>query len=178
MGIVVPETCWAYKKYNKIISSIYLVLILQLLPLYYFFLVCVGLMELQQRQFTHSKPFNKIDENKPFTPNCSTPTYIFEMQFCTFHFLYKLLVTTHNQPNNVLRMWRDRAWSTNSCLSVCGKRMMRLPIISSSQVGHIPFNPLALELDIYSSAHDLCKMWIFCEPRRVTLGNTRHFVEK
>ena len=30
MGIVVPETCWAYKKHNKIISSIWLVLILQL----------------------------------------------------------------------------------------------------------------------------------------------------
>ena len=29
MGIVVPETCSAYKKYNKIISSIQLVLILQ-----------------------------------------------------------------------------------------------------------------------------------------------------
>ena len=26
MGIVMPETCWAYKKYNKIISGIYLVL--------------------------------------------------------------------------------------------------------------------------------------------------------
>ena len=25
MGIVIPETCWAYKKYNKIISGIYLV---------------------------------------------------------------------------------------------------------------------------------------------------------
>jgi len=24
IGIVVPETCWAYKKYNKIISGIYL----------------------------------------------------------------------------------------------------------------------------------------------------------
>jgi len=23
MGIVMPETCWAYKKYNKIISGIY-----------------------------------------------------------------------------------------------------------------------------------------------------------
>ena len=30
MGIVVPETYWAYKKYNKIISGVYLVLILQL----------------------------------------------------------------------------------------------------------------------------------------------------
>ena len=39
-------------------------------------------------------------------------------------------------------------------------------------------NPLALELDIYSLAHHLCKMWIFYEPRRVTLGNTRHFVEE
>ena len=40
------------------------------------------------------------------------------------------------------------------------------------------FNPLALELDIYSLAHHLCKMCIFYEPRRVTLGNTRHFVEE
>ena len=39
-------------------------------------------------------------------------------------------------------------------------------------------NPLALELDIYSLAHHLCKMRIFYEPRRVTLGNTRHFVEE
>ena len=38
-------------------------------------------------------------------------------------------------------------------------------------------NPLALELDIYSSAHHLCTMWIFYEPRRVTLGDTRHFVD-
>jgi len=40
------------------------------------------------------------------------------------------------------------------------------------------FNPLALELDIYSLAHHLRKMLIFYEPRRVTLGNTRHFVEE
>jgi hypothetical protein len=39
-------------------------------------------------------------------------------------------------------------------------------------------NPLALELDIYSLAHHLCKMLIFYEPRRVTVGNTRHFVEE
>jgi len=30
MGIVVPETCSAYKKYSKKISGIYLVFILQL----------------------------------------------------------------------------------------------------------------------------------------------------
>jgi len=40
------------------------------------------------------------------------------------------------------------------------------------------FNPLALELNIYSLAHHLCKMSIFYEPRRITLGNTRHFVEE
>ena len=38
--------------------------------------------------------------------------------------------------------------------------------------------PLAIELDIYSLAQHLCKMWIFYEPRGVTLGNTRHFVEE
>jgi hypothetical protein len=40
------------------------------------------------------------------------------------------------------------------------------------------FNPLALALDIYSLAHHLCKTWKFYEPRRVTVGNTRHFVEE
>jgi len=38
------------------------------------------------------------------------------------------------------------------------------------------FNPFALQMNIYSLAHHLCTMWIFYEPRRVTLGNTRHFV--
>jgi len=39
-------------------------------------------------------------------------------------------------------------------------------------------NPLALKLVIYSLTHRLCKMLIFYEPRRITLGNTRHFVEE
>jgi len=39
-------------------------------------------------------------------------------------------------------------------------------------------NPLAMKLDLHSLAHHLCKMWIFYKPRRVTLGNTRHFVEQ
>ena len=39
MGIVVPETCWAYKKYNKIISGIKLVFNLQLSDNYYLLLV-------------------------------------------------------------------------------------------------------------------------------------------
>jgi hypothetical protein len=42
----------------------------------------------------------------------------------------------------------------------------------------VTINPLALELDIYSSAHHTFTMWIFYEPRSVTLGNTRHFVER
>jgi len=29
LGILVPETCWAYKKYNKIKSRIYLDFIIQ-----------------------------------------------------------------------------------------------------------------------------------------------------
>jgi hypothetical protein len=43
---------------------------------------------------------------------------------------------------------------------------------------YLLINPLALELDIYSLAHHLCKISIFYEPRSVTLGNTRHFVEE
>ena len=39
-------------------------------------------------------------------------------------------------------------------------------------------NHLALEMDIYSLVHHLYKMWIFYEPRSVTLGHTRHFVEE
>jgi hypothetical protein len=40
------------------------------------------------------------------------------------------------------------------------------------------FNPLALKLDIYSLAQHLGTMSIFYEPRRVTLGNTVHFVKE
>ena len=40
------------------------------------------------------------------------------------------------------------------------------------------FNPLAPEMDNHSLAHHLCTILIFYEPRRVTLGNTRHFVEE
>jgi len=29
----------------------------------------------------------------------------------------------------------------------------------------LDFNPLAVEVDIYSLAHHLCKMWTFYEPR-------------
>jgi len=48
--------------------------------------------------------------------------------------------------------------------------------ISACVCTHI--NRLALELDIYGLAHHLCKMRLFYEPSRVTLGNTRHFVEE
>ena len=34
MGIVMPETCWAYKKYNKIINDTYLVLFSSIFQVY------------------------------------------------------------------------------------------------------------------------------------------------
>jgi len=37
-------------------------------------------------------------------------------------------------------------------------------------------NPLALELDFYSLAHHLCKMWIFYEPRRVIFFHCSFFI--
>jgi len=46
----------------------------------------------------------------------------------------------------------------------------------SATYGHI--NLLALELDIHSLAHHLCKMSIFYEPRRIRLGYTRHFLQE
>ena len=39
----------------------------------------------------------------------------------------------------------------------------------------VAINPLALELDIYSLAHHLCKMLIFYKPRSVTPGNNKTF---
>jgi len=65
-----------------------------------------------------------------------------------------------------------------SCLGLwsgTGWVLLEGPSVTTEE-GHV--NPLALELDIYSLAHHLCKMWIFCELRRVTLANTRHFVEE
>ena len=45
-------------------------------------------------------------------------------------------------------------------------------------VHRVNFNTLALELDTKIVAHHFCKMWIFYEPKKVTLWNTRHFVEE
>jgi len=67
------------------------------------------------------------------------------------------LFWSHQQPRNLLR----------------GRPWLRFP-----QSWHFIIKPLALELNIYSLAHHLCTMWIFYEPRRVTLGNARHFVER
>jgi len=39
--------------------------------------------------------------------------------------------------------------------------------VSSDFSTTLYINPLALDLDIYSSAHHLCEMWLFYEPRRV-----------
>jgi len=51
-------------------------------------------------------------------------------------------------------------------------------VMNENNVGSVTINPLALELDIYSLAQRLCKMWIFYEPRRITSGNTRRFVDE
>ena len=46
MGIVVPETCWAYKKHNKIISGIYLV----------FYSSLITMMQVQNIKFVNWSP--------------------------------------------------------------------------------------------------------------------------
>jgi len=55
---------------------------------------------------------------------------------------------------------------------------VRCKVVCRLVVTITTINPLTLELDIYSLAHHLCKMWIFYEPRRIALGKTRHFVEE
>jgi hypothetical protein len=82
--------------------------------------------------------------------------------------------------------WNVPCGQSLPCLYFCGDSWPYLsvclvlthPMTSLAAQILMLFNPLALELDIYSLAHHLCKMWIFCEPRRLTLGNTRHFVEE
>jgi len=67
-----------------------------------------------------------------------------------------------------------------SSFLICNTRMIFGEKYRSTVLANICYflNPLAPELDIYSLAHHLCTTWIFYEPRRVTLGNTRHFVEE
>ena len=63
----------------------------------------------------------------------------------------------------------------------CEMRNTVTALIGQCNICATPLNTinlLALELDVYSLAHHLCKMWTFYEPRSVTLGNTRHFVEE
>ena len=64
-------------------------------------------------------------------------------------------------------------------------RVFRNVGIYNSEAGELPKKYImyseqgeSLNSIIYSSAHHLCKMWIFYEPRTVTLGNTRYFVEE
>ena len=57
--------------------------------------------------------------------------------------------------------------------------ILKITEIRRAQIDHTrEFNHLVLELDIYSLAHHLCKMSTFYEPRRLILGNTRHFMEE
>jgi len=76
MGIVVPETCWAYNKYNKTVSSIYLVLILQLSQWCtvqhtsnYIFWVC----SLRYPKCNAYAPYRDL---WPFRPNKISPHYL------------------------------------------------------------------------------------------------------
>ena len=68
--------------------------------------------------------------------------------------------------------------SRNTIREIKPRRMMCVHLVRSLLQPEQLINPLALELDSYSLAHHLCKMLIFYEPRRVTLGNTRHLVEE
>jgi len=78
---------------------------------------------------------------------------------------------------NVLSNGNTRNEDLNHTQIVLRYLRIALLVVRTARISY-RFNPLALELDIYSLAHHLCKMWIFYEPRRVTLGNTRHFVEE
>lgn len=79
------------------------------------------------------------------------------MQSYTFHCLYNLLVITHSQPNNALRIWTGPDRQT----AICQKRLMQLPSISSSQVGHSPFQKIILfgVFEIMDKASDDVILW-------------------
>ena len=84
-------------------------------------------------------------------------------------------------PRSILRVPRD--WQRRAVVELVLRLGLHCRRVQGSFVLAVgdtaaSVNPLALELDIYSLAHHLCKMWIFYEPRRITLGNTRHFVEE
>ena len=74
----------------------------------------------------------------------------------------------HTDTRNIYRTVIFKAFNATNEAS--------LPKILRNSHSTISFTLSALELDIYSLAHHLCKMWIFYEPRRVAVGNTRHFV--
>jgi hypothetical protein len=93
---------------------------------------------------------------------------------CCWHNPHILVLLSGNHEVSNGGPYFRESWTPSICLNSLLK-------LSFSCVGSdllLDFNPLALELDIYSLAHHLCKMWIFYEPIRVTLGNTRHFVEE
>ena len=79
------------------------------------------------------------------------------------------------QPCQLMCLLCRNVWNLN-ILETSGPT--QLASFTNATPSNTTFNPLDLELDIYSLAHHLCTMWIFYEPRRVTLGNTRYFVEE
>ena len=83
MGMVVPETCWAYKKYSKIISGMYLVFILQLLSVLFtwhlmLYAVTRGLGTVTDHEL-------EVCKQKQFTgPGLGTVTPCFHSSACLF----------------------------------------------------------------------------------------------
>ena len=69
----------------------------------------------------------------------------------------------HWITSRVSIVWKANAASFLQRCLVCSYETTFVRFLKSLM--HI--NPLALELDIYSLAHHLCKVWIFYEPRRV-----------
>ena len=90
MGIVVPETCWAYKKYNKIPSGIYLVFILQLFQ--FIGLIC-GLFNLLRSLY--EKALSEAVTPPP-PPNSSTVNTKFKTRLfsCRVSYIYFFQILT------------------------------------------------------------------------------------
>jgi len=97
-------------------------------------------------------------------PHCR----LFRIKFLCFPSL-----ATRKRINRILRLCPLLRWSLLS--QHLSGELFRM---SEGVKQMTNFNPLALELHIYSLTHHLCNMWIFYEARRVKLGNARHFVEE
>ena len=107
---------------------------------------------------------------------------------CKKHFYREILVNEHNVSPNLHLCVIWSGISRHFCCNVnvvLGRNDLEFVVSRLScsaprytRKTYFYINPLALQLGFYSLAHHLCKMWIFYDPSRLTLGNTRHFVEE